>query len=299
MTLPTLDASFEDNPHLHSLRIPPLQHPFHAPSIVSKRPPPLEPNARVNIDKEANKLTGRQRALAEAKPLGVSDSIDIEAPVPAKTMREFGDNSERSSERPRKKQKLCDNDQVADFVQLPKPQAKVTDAKPRPFQPISVLNELHEPPPSAALFPPITPSVNQEEHDSSCSARQLSNSAQDHARRSRKSSTGSSNAKRNYTRERTLWTQDETECLVKGVAIYGMGKWKKILDHPELHFLEGRTNTDLKDRWVVLGTMKCYQVLIGIYRFRVLFPPNAPHKWVRPKPKPPVDYHGELSLIIT
>ncbi|KAL8949526.1 MAG: hypothetical protein Q9183_007595, partial [Haloplaca sp. 2 TL-2023] len=55
-----------------SLRIPPLQDPFPFPTITDKRPSPLEPNARTNsnIDKEAAKLTGRGKALAEAKPIG-------------------------------------------------------------------------------------------------------------------------------------------------------------------------------------------------------------------------------------
>lgn len=245
---------FDDFQPRLSLRIPPLQDPFPALSIISRRPSPLEPNARVNIDSEANKLTGRQRALAQAKHLGAPDQDELEIPLTAKPAANLeAQQTEHPKERPRKKKKLHDHEQIADFVQLPQPQTKSRGDKPRPFQPISVLNELHEPPPSAALFPPITPSASQEGLDSN--AGQHSNKTNAPTRPSGKEkprvrSTGSGTAKRTYTRERTAWTEEETDQLIKGVAIYGMGRWKSILDHPELHFREGRTNMDLKDRYV-------------------------------------------------
>ncbi|KAF6237022.1 hypothetical protein HO173_004901 [Letharia columbiana] len=273
------DDMFDDFQTRPSLRIPPLQDPFPPLSIISRRPSPLEPNARVNIDNEANKLTGRQRALAQAKPLGAPEHNELEASITAKPAAlPEAQETEHPKERPRKKQKLYDHEQIADFVQLPRPQTKLREDKPRPFQPISVLNELHEPPPSAALFPPITPNAVQEEHDKYHSgAGQPPNQTKDpgrppaRKRKPRVRSTGSCTAKRIYTRERTAWTEEETDQLVKGVAIYGMGRWKSILNHPELHFREGRTNMDLKDR------------------FRVVFPPNARHKWTRAMPEPPDD----------
>ena len=237
-----------------SLRIPPIQDPCPQLPIIPRRPSPLEPKARVNMNSEANKLTGRQRALAQAKPLGTSEHHELELPTTSKPAANLDvQQTEQSKERLRKKQKLFDHEQIADFVQLPQPQTKARGDKPRPFQPISILNELHEPPPSAALFPPITPNAKQEAIDS-C-ARQSRIQTRDQGRPlSRRKKLGdrstSSIAKRTYTRERTAWTEEETDQLVKGVAIYGMGRWKSILDHPELHFREGRTNMDLKDRYV-------------------------------------------------
>lgn len=259
MNMPIFDDFFDDFQTRPSLRIPPLQDPFPQLSIISRRPSPLEPNARVNIDSEANKLTGRQRALAQAKPLGAPEHSELEVPITAKPAAILeAQETEHPKERPRKKQKLYDHEQIADFVQLPRPQTKLRESKPRPFQPISVLNELHEPPPSAALFPPITPNANQGEHEKYHSgAGQPPNQTKDPRRSPAKKrkpsvrSTSSCTAKRTYTRERTAWTEEETDQLVKGVAIYGMGRWKSILDHPELHFREGRTNMDLKDRFVM------------------------------------------------
>lgn len=277
MNMPMFDDIFDDFQAHPSLRIPPLQDPFPPLSVITRRPSPLEPNARVNIDSEANKLTGRQRALAQAKLLGAPEHSELDVSVTAKPAAILeAQETEHPKERPRKKQKLYDHEQIADFVQLPRPQAKLRDNKPRPFQPISVLNELHEPPPSAALFPPITPNASQEEHDQCHSGSgQLPSQTKDPGRppskkrKPRVRSTGGCTAKRTYTRERTAWTEEETDQLVKGVAIYGVGRWKSILDHPELYFRQGRTNMDLKDR------------------FRVVFPPNARHKWTRTMPEPP------------
>lgn len=260
MNIPIFDDIFDDFQIRPSLRIPPLQDPFPQLSIIPRRPSPLEPNARVNIDSEANKLTGRQRALAQAKPLGAPEHNELEVSITAKPTAVLeARGTEHPKEQSRKKQKLYDHEQIADFVQLPRPQTKPKADKPRPFQPISVLNELHEPPPSAALFPPITPNVSQEEQDTDhAGIGRPPNQTKDPVRPPKKKKkprlrpTASCIAKRVYTRERTAWTEEETDQLVKGVAIYGMGRWKSILEHPELRFREGRTNMDLKDRYIIL-----------------------------------------------
>jgi hypothetical protein len=238
MTMAMFDDIFDDFPLYPSLRIPPLQDPFPAPCTASVRPSPLEPNARVNanIANEAAKLTGRRKALAEAKPIGAPDSNDLR-PIQVA---------------PRKRRKLYDHERIADFVQLPKPTAKTKEDRPPPFQPISVLNELHEPPPSAARFPPITPSASQDAQDRMLSTELpgISTPAKTEPkkRKPRESSGNGLPAKRVYLRPRMKWTEEETDQLLKGVAIYGVGKWKKILLHPEFSFQNGRTPVDLKDR---------------------------------------------------
>lgn len=231
------DDIFDEFPLHPSLRIPPLLDPLPFLPTTLDRPLPLEPNARVNtnIDNETAKLTGRRKALAEAKPLGDSGSNDLR-PL---------------QKSPRKRQKLYDHERIAEFVQLPKPKTKAKEDKPPPFQPISVLNELHEPPPSAALFPPITPSARQDEQNwIEVSAKLLKSGGFLTAtkKRTKEEKSGDPPARRLNLRPRMKWSEEETEQLVKGVAIYGMGKWKKILQHAEFSFLPGRTTVDLKDR---------------------------------------------------
>lgn len=256
MTVPTFDElSF--GVARPSLRIAPLQDPFPTLSSSSTRPSPLEPNARVNINDDANKLTGRRKALAQAKPLDAPDGEDWDLFAISKSNADLpAGDAEHLLEPPQKKHRLrsCDQEQIADFVQLPKPPAKAGQHRPRPFRPVSVLNELHEPPPSAALFPPITPAASQEEDGERVTEKQVSKANDEkrpgHARRKKSSERSMSPGaqKRTYNRGRTKWTQDEIDFLIKGVTIYGTGRWKNILDHPDLHFREGRTPTDLKDR---------------------------------------------------
>ncbi|KAK1363711.1 hypothetical protein POM88_039272 [Heracleum sosnowskyi] len=51
-------------------------------------------------------------------------------------------------------------------------------------------------------------------------------------------------------RGRIQWTAKEEAALRDGVTKYGVGKWRRILDDPELSTaLILRTNVDLKDKW--------------------------------------------------
>ncbi|KAJ7833039.1 hypothetical protein B0H14DRAFT_2364487, partial [Mycena olivaceomarginata] len=46
---------------------------------------------------------------------------------------------------------------------------------------------------------------------------------------------------------RRKWTPAETQMLVDGCNIHGVGNWKAILSDPALEF-QGRSPVDLKDR---------------------------------------------------
>lgn len=252
-------SSFDD-----FLDLPPIQNsiPLSTSASSSGRPLPLEPCPNGRIPKEnetANvALSGRQKALAQAKPLEDTD-LDRHK-QPAESHVKVPD-----PEQARKKAKLKHNEQIADFVHLPKPLAsRPKDDKRPPFRPIAV-QTLHEPPPSAALFPPITESQQCPRGTATSYPKLLPNGPTAPNRPAKRAPAVPK--KRVYLRERVKWTEEETDCLVKGVAIYGMGRWKNILDHPEFHFHSCRTHVDLKDR------------------FRVVFPPNAPDKWVRALPE--------------
>ena len=144
-----------------------------------------------------------------------------------------------------------------------------------------LLNELLEPPPSAALLPRITPdhvSAVTEAGVGKGTPRSALERRPSRARRKDEDSTGNQKPaevtnsvdvesgkaerpidgherkipqsdKRVYTRERKDWTEEETQQLLKGVAIYGKGKWKKILGNGGLTFNPHRTAVDLKDRY--------------------------------------------------
>ncbi len=251
MTL--FDDLFDDLPLHHALRIPSLVDP-PLPPVASDRPSPLEPNARGNvvgispwesnarvkstIGNEKAKLTGRQKALAEAKPLGESTATDL-PPL--------------HDRRPRnKREKLHDFECIADFVHLPIPTAKDKKNKPPPYQPIPVLNQLHQPPPpppSASLFPPITPTPTpttsqhmQDRPEPSKQLLQFDKEAEVGSKKMEKQ------VRRPSNRPRARWTERETEQLIQGVIMFGPGKWKQILYHAHFSWPEGRNTIGLKDR---------------------------------------------------
>ncbi|MCJ1385705.1 hypothetical protein MMC17_008828 [Xylographa soralifera] len=254
----SLVDEFDDSPYSSSFRIPPLQDPL--PFIPTSRPSPLEPNARVN-DSTHNataKLTSRRKALAEAKLIGENDTgASYKATIVQQNV-----GVSLGTEAPKKKQKVDSVTRITEFVQLPKPKATAKEAKPPPFQPVAVLTELHEPPPSAALFPPITPNHPSGEEgllkinlrlvpetlviprNGSTVSDQKSNSPKDDIDRDTYGP-----IKRAVLRPRKKWTEEETQDLLKGVSKFGPGKWKKILNDPELNFSAERTTVDLKDRY--------------------------------------------------
>ena len=262
VTMPPFEDLFDDIPS--PLRIPPLKSMF--PNSTPDRPITLEPSTWLGMDNETSRLTSRQIALAQAKTMDALRPSELDAiNLNAYEYEQLQINP--LEEHNRKKRKLAHHEQLADFVHLPKPRPKLEEVNKKPFRPIAVLNQLNEPPPSAALFPPITPS--QEEHERQDSDRVDARSEWDSgnsdeaSEKSRQRKVGNSaKPKRNYNRgPRRKWTESETEHLKEGIALCGLGRWKDILQHPKLHFQEGRTHVDLKDK------------------FRTLYPQNHSEKW--------------------
>ena len=224
---------FPFDPFDPNLFIPPLSNP--APLEPLHRPSPLEPTAHVTDGTKSAtaKLTSRSKALATAKSIGEEVSE--------------GNYNEAG---PRKRQKR-------EFVQLPKPKSRVKATRPRPFEPVTVLNELNEPPPSAAQFAPIVPNLPSPPEEPArvlrpLRSKQLPENIEQvqlvRTESSKKARGKRAISKRAYNRERIKWSEDEISDLLKGIGIYGVGKWKKILTHPGFSFLPERTYVDLKDR---------------------------------------------------
>ena len=265
--MPMFDDLLEDFPLHPSLRIPPMIIPLQdpTPTRTSGRPSPLEPNARINAltHNDTSKLTGRRKALAEAKVIGEPELND--GSISLVTLESIGERSLGLDDfRPdlhssqRKRQKLYEHERIAEFVQLPEPKAKVKANKPLPFKPISILNKLHEPPPSAAMFPPITPTQEEQEDkifETLYVGKEITSPSPSRSDRSQsRSDATSKTVTKKPARPRPKWTDRETNFIIEGVQMFGTGKWKKILAHSEFSFQEGRTAVDLKDRQVMPST---------------------------------------------
>ena len=141
-----------------------------------------------------------------------------------------------------------------DFVQLPQPLKKQKSTQ-NVVPPI--IAGLHEPPPNAAVFPPITGPFNDSEAAPSlgipkefgstavegATDRTVAPSASEGDRAS-----GPAKGKRRPAKPRRKWTDEETNHLLLGVSRHGVGKWTSILEDPDFTFNE-RTAGDLKDRF--------------------------------------------------
>ncbi|KZZ93287.1 MYB DNA-binding domain containing protein [Moelleriella libera RCEF 2490] len=217
-----------DRPPLHLLPLPASaerERPFppidldtpHRPVTTSTHP------LRLLMDRDATKSPGSR----------------------TRSFNELGDVSEDTHNKKRGRNAHIKDD----FVQLPQPMKRQKSAQQAPAMP-PIINGLLEPPPHAALFPPMA-SSSYSEVDSG-RVRPLSDFAltafEDRSRRSPEAERGSAKTRKRATKPRRKWSEEETKHLLLGVNRHGVGKWTSILDDPDFVF-DGRTAGDLKDRF--------------------------------------------------
>lgn len=112
------------------------------------------------------------------------------------------------------------------------------------------LQGLHQPPPDAGLLPSISAEgaqvlvkATRDKPTESASTTQPGITARD-----ANSAAADADAASSRRVRRNKWSEEETACLLKGVARFGIGSWKKILNCPDYSFNK-RTAIDLKDRY--------------------------------------------------
>jgi hypothetical protein len=136
-----------------------------------------------------------------------------------------------------------------DFVQLPQPPKKQKSTQ-QVFPPI--INGLHEPPPDAAVFPPIASgSFDDTEAPNLNMFKEFPNVTEDRTAAVATAETDKASAikvKRRAAKPRRKWSEEETNHLLLGVSRHGVGKWTTILEDPDFRFND-RTAGDLKDRF--------------------------------------------------
>ncbi|KPM40468.1 hypothetical protein AK830_g6095 [Neonectria ditissima] len=256
-TTPQLPHS--DLPPLHSL-------PLHR---SSERPlPPLEPDASHRGDRastDAQTLSNPvdplnlavddvsldHRTLAAAvsradgKHAGSSASFplrlllgDTEAAESSHSLNKILDDSPDALDDASKKKRHRGLHAKDDFVQLPQPLKKQKAAQTAPVMP-PIINGLHEPPPHAALFPPI--SSDGKDGTQMKLLHELNQTSPEADKNYNK-------ARKRATKPRRKWSEEETNHLLLGVNRHGVGKWTSILEDADFKFND-RTAGDLKDRF--------------------------------------------------
>lgn len=161
-----------------------------------------------------------------------------------------------------------------DIMHLPQPLKKQKSSQ-NIMPPI--INGLYEPPPNAAVFPPIalddggneaappasmntlkeynhsnasTSTTNHAEIAEVCEAVAAApaDTMQENTTPVTETDRPQTRVKRKAAKPRKKWSEEETRHLLLGVNKYGVGKWTSILEDPEYRF-NGRTAGDLKDRF--------------------------------------------------
>ncbi|KAJ2902771.1 putative myb dna-binding domain-containing protein [Zalerion maritima] len=140
-----------------------------------------------------------------------------------------------------------------DFPQLPHPLKKQKSANTVHMPPI--INGLHEPPPNAAIFPPISSSsFNDPEAVHMGMLREFPTRSEDNSATTSPitpldaTATAAGKVKRRAAKPRRKWSEEETKHLLLGVHKHGVGRWTDILDDQQFRFND-RTAGDLKDRF--------------------------------------------------
>ncbi|KAG6029841.1 hypothetical protein E4U41_000255 [Claviceps citrina] len=228
------------SPQLHHAGLPPL----HAlpPLLSSERPlPPIELDGPYRADRSN---------CASAYPLRTV--FDREAREPAEPsssrsliLHDFTDALDDVFTKKRSR----DAHVKDDFVQLPQPMKRQKSAQQAPAMP-PIINGLLEPPPHAALFPPMA-STSGRENDAGkirCFNDYAFSASEDRSWPSPEADKSSGRSRKRAAKPRRKWSDQETKHLLLGVNRHGVGKWTTILDDPDFVFND-RTAGDLKDRF--------------------------------------------------
>jgi hypothetical protein len=178
--------------------------------------------------------------------LGEADTPEPSCPV-GKILDDTPDLSDDASYK--KRQRAAGGKD--DFLQLPQPVKKQKATPQAPVMP-PIINGLHEPPPHAALFPPISSSSFNENDAGQLRILQEFNHSDERLAKqpsppSDKDRSAAKPRKRSV-KPRRKWSEEETNHLLLGVSRHGVGKWTSILEDPDFTF-NSRTAGDLKDRF--------------------------------------------------
>ncbi|KAM0276261.1 hypothetical protein ACHAQH_006936 [Verticillium albo-atrum] len=150
-----------------------------------------------------------------------------------------------------------------DLMHLPQPVKKQKAASQSLLPPMPpIINGLHEPPPNAALFPPISSTefdtpvdTSDDPHVQQPATRELPPVPEDKTLEPEPEPEApmpqrpaNIKTRKKAMKPRRKWSESETTHLLLGVNRHGVGKWTDILADPEFDF-NSRTAGDLKDRF--------------------------------------------------
>ncbi|KAK2591627.1 hypothetical protein QQS21_010669 [Conoideocrella luteorostrata] len=224
-------------PQVHHADLPPL-HALPLPASTERPLPPLELDAAHRADRPSGTSAYPLRMLMERDATESSSSR-------SRILNDLSDASDDAYSKKRGRNGHIKDD----FVQLPQPMKRQRSAQQAPAMP-PIINGLLEPPPHAALFPPIASNTYSEKDASKF--RMLNeyaySASDDRSRRSPEGDKSPGKSRKRAAKPRRKWSEEETKHLLLGVNRHGVGKWTSILEDPDFTFND-RTAGDLKDRF--------------------------------------------------
>ncbi|KAH6888039.1 hypothetical protein B0T10DRAFT_405964 [Thelonectria olida] len=259
----------ESTPQLPHTDLPPF-HSLPLPKSSDQPLPPLDPDAihrtdRSNLDAKpiSNPTASRYIAANDAplscrkgtsipdgKPAGVAAVVplrlllgDTKPAESSHSLSKILDDGLDTLDDASKKKRHRGLHVKDDFMQLPQPLKKQKATRPAPVMP-PIINGLHEPPPHAALFPPISSESFDGKDPTPIKLLQEARQPSPEPEKDK----SNNKARKRATKPRRKWSEEETNHLLLGVNKHGVGKWTSILEDPGFRFND-RTAGDLKDRF--------------------------------------------------
>ncbi|KAK4165761.1 40S ribosomal protein S4 [Cladorrhinum sp. PSN259] len=260
-----------DLPPIQSLSLPPLDPDAGQRAGDWSNPPQIPPISAVGSDTHLPQLRPQPddatftndssaRLAAPARPIQhpFGDPEPNSAPFSVRMLVDDVPGGGPDDSNKKRHRALTTKD---DFVQLPQPLKKQKSMQLTQQVVPPIIAGLHEPPPNAAVFPPITSGpFNNGEPPNRGLLKDLGPAATQppptptEERPVHKNTTADAEkntagkTKRRATKPRNKWTDEETNNLLLGVNRHGVGKWTLIMEDPDFKF-NGRTPGDLKDRF--------------------------------------------------
>ena len=265
LDLPPIQAFSFGGPN-HGLSLPPLDldGPPRADSGAAKPPPPQIPplyslTGEDGLPRHGASKEGAHADDGPARPrksnLSLSRLLDEPETVElSHSLRMILDDTPESVDDLSSKKRQRALTGKEELIQLPQPLKKQKSSQQViPRQPVvpPIINGLHEPPPNAAVLPPIASADFDDNEplnlgtlkDFGTFLHEAPGSSQADADK-----LTATKVKRRAAKPRRKWSEEETNHLLLGVSRHGVGKWTTILEDPDFRFND-RTAGDLKDRF--------------------------------------------------
>jgi Myb-like DNA-binding domain len=233
------------------------------------------PSLKAATGKEPSSSSQPSKKTSKASAVPLAEVLNASSPQPRKATHRPLSGYHSDGESGRKRRKLHTDETLTRT--LPKPAPASRKGKKRALLP-PLLPPLHNPPIGERIIPSMVSdglvdplleiesnldkesrSLDTAAHSSSTTAKDASQETQKDKGPSRNQTTSEqpledveadeAAPRPGKTGKRSKWTAEETAFLIQGVAKFGIGSWKKILDHPEFAFKDGRNSIDLKDRF--------------------------------------------------